>query len=142
MREQQVVLTAKDEKAVENKTIQIGVNVKINSKQSLYKAWVYCLNPFFGLKRREMELFEKFITLYISNINNKAIDKLLFSTKVKKAIRSSMVPSMSEASLNNHIMQLRKKRVLVDERFSDFIISNLPIKDSVNICYKIATLGT
>ena len=132
----------KDKPKAEIQTIQIGVNVKINSKQSLYKAWVYCLNPFFGLKRREMELFEKFITLYISNINNKAIDKLLFSTKVKKAIRSSMVPSMSEASLNNHIMQLRKKRVLVDERFSDFIISNLPIKDSVNICYKIATLGT
>ena len=137
-----VVEQTKDKPKAEIQTIQIGVNVKINSKQSLYKAWVYCLNPFFGLKRREMELFEKFITVYISNINNKAIDKLLFSTKVKKAIRSSMVPSMSEASLNNHIMQLRKKRVLVDERFSDFIISNLPIKDSVNICYKISTLGT
>lgn len=83
-----------------------------------------------------MELFEKLITVYMSNRRNPDIDKLLLNSKVKKAIMNSMSSGMSDASMNNHLMQLRQKGVLVNGTFSDFIKRNLPF-ENISIRYHI-----
>ena len=121
------------------------INVPISVKPSnLYKAWIECMNPVLGLKKREKELLEKMLLVYQANIHKRTedvIDRFLLARITKKAIRASMIPEMSEASMNNHLVQLRKKGIITQEGgLSKIIKENLPIPTETRktvISYKI-----
>ena len=59
---------------------------------------------------------------------------MLFSTPVRKLVRNQI--DMSEASFNNHITMLRKKKMIIDKKLNPSILSGIE-KDAIEITYKI-----
>ena len=109
------------------------IPLKANIAQS-FKAYLQVLNPVLKLKDKEVEVLSNFISIWYKNKSNKDIDKLLFSTPVRKMVRKSI--DMSEASFNNHITMLRKKKMIINKKLNPNILNG--IKDSgIEITYKI-----
>ena len=86
------------------------IPIKSNISQSL-KAYLQILNPVLKLKDKEIEVLSSFLSIWYKNKDRQDIDKLLLSTPVRKMVRKSI--GMSEASFNNHITMLRKKKMIV-----------------------------
>lgn len=93
------------------------------------------LNPVLKLKDKEIEVLSAFLMVWYPNRDKEDIEKLLFSTKVRKMIRTSV--NISEASFNNHITSLRKKKVLQGRRINPSILSHLK-GEEVEITYKLS----
>ncbi len=109
------------------------IPIKSDIPQSL-KAYLQILNPVLKLKDKEIEVLSNFLSIWHKNKDNKNLDKLLFSTPVRKMVRKSI--GMSEASFNNHITMLRKKRMIVDKKINSLILEG--VKDTgIEITYKI-----
>ncbi len=109
------------------------IPIKGNITHSL-KAYLQILNPVLKLKDKEMEVLSNFLSIWYKNKDKDNIDKLLFSTPVRKMVRKSI--GMSEASFNNHITMLRKKKMIVDKRINASILQN--IQDTgIEVTYKI-----
>ena len=109
------------------------IPIKSDISQSL-KAYLQILNPVLKLKDKEIEVLSNFLSIWHKNKNNKNLDKLLFSTPVRKMVRKSI--GMSEASFNNHITMLRKKKMIVDKKINSAILEG--VKDTcIEITYKI-----
>ena len=109
------------------------IPLKANIAQS-FKAYLQILNPILKLKDKEIEVLSSFLSIWYKNKSNENIDKLLFSTPVRKMVRRSI--DMSEASFNNHITMLRKKKMIVNKRVNPNILNG--ITDTViEITYKI-----
>lgn len=109
------------------------IPIKSNISQSL-KAYLQILNPVLKLKDKEIEVLSSFLSIWYKNKDKQDIDKLLLSTPVRKMVRKSI--GMSEASFNNHITMLRKKKMIVDRKINSSILEN--IKDqNIEITYKI-----
>lgn len=109
------------------------IPIKSDISQSL-KAYLQILNPVLKLKDKEIEVLSNFLSIWHKNKNNKDLDKLLFSTPVRKMVRKSI--GMSEASFNNHITMLRKKKMIIEKRINPSILNS--IKDEgIEITYKI-----
>ena len=99
-----------------------------------FKAYIQVLNPVLKLKDKEIEVLSNFLSIWYKNKTNPNIDKLLFSTKVRKIVRKAI--GMSEASFNNHITMLRKKEMIVDKKINPSILQS--IKDTgIEVTYKI-----
>ena len=99
-----------------------------------FKAYIQILNPVLKLKDKEIEVLSNFLSIWYKNKSNANLDKLLFSTPVRKMVRKSI--GMSEASFNNHITMLRKKKMIIDKKLNPNILNG--IKDSgIEITYKI-----
>ena len=109
------------------------IPIKSAISQSL-KAYLQILNPVLKLKDKEIEVLSNFLSIWHKNKNNKNLDKLLFSTPVRKMVRKSI--GMSEASFNNHITMLRKKKMIVGKKLNPTILSGIK-KDKVEVTYKI-----
>ena len=110
------------------------IPLKSNISQSL-KAYIQILNPILKLKDKEIEVLSSFLSVWFKNKDNKDIDKLLFSTPVRKMVRKSI--GMSEASFNNHITMLRKKDMIKDKFINKIILDNIK-QDSIEVNYKIS----
>tara|TARA_R110001583_G_scaffold149717_1_gene301812 strand:- start:440 stop:787 length:348 start_codon:yes stop_codon:yes gene_type:complete len=109
------------------------IPIKADIAQS-FKAYLQILNPVLKLKDKEIEVLSNFLSIWYKNKSNKDIDKLLFSTPVRKMVRKAI--GMSEASFNNHITMLRKKQMIIEKKLNPNIINN--IKDTgIEITYKI-----
>lgn len=109
------------------------IPLKANIAQS-FKAYIQILNPILKLKDKEIEVLSSFLSVWYKNKSNENIDKLLFSTPVRKMVRNSI--DMSEASFNNHITMLRKKKMIIDKKLNPSILNG--IKDTgIEITYKI-----
>ena len=109
------------------------IPIRSNVAQS-FKAYLQILNPVLKLKDKEVEVLSSFLSIWHKNKNNADIDKILFSTPVRKMVRKSI--GMSEASFNNHITMLRKKKMIVDKKINSSILKN--IEDTgIEITYKI-----
>tara|TARA_R100001463_G_scaffold108548_2_gene163086 strand:+ start:1940 stop:2287 length:348 start_codon:yes stop_codon:yes gene_type:complete len=109
------------------------IPIKSNISQSL-KAYLQILNPVLKLKDKEIEVLSSFLSIWYKNKDRQDIDKLLLSTPVRKMVRKSI--GMSEASFNNHITMLRKKKMIVDRKINSSILEN--IKDqNIEVTYKI-----
>ena len=109
--------------------------IPINSDipQSM-KAYLQVLNPVLKLKDKEIEVLSSFLSIWHSNRSNPNLDKMLFSTPVRKLVRNQI--DMSEASFNNHITMLRKKNMIVDKKINSSILE--AIKDEgIEVTYKI-----
>tara|TARA_R110000824_G_scaffold361127_2_gene548889 strand:- start:1976 stop:2323 length:348 start_codon:yes stop_codon:yes gene_type:complete len=109
------------------------IPLKANIAQS-FKAYLQILNPILKLKDKEIEVLSSFLSIWYKNKNNKNIDKLLFSTPVRKMVRKSI--DMSEASFNNHITMLRKKKMIVNKRLNPNILNGIT-DTGIEITYKI-----
>jgi 2'-5' RNA ligase len=98
------------------------------------RAYLQILNPVLKLKDKEIEVLSSFLSVWYKNKSNPNIEKLLFSTRIRKVIRESI--NMSEASFNNHITMLRKKSMIIDKKINPIILSNIK-ENGVEITYKI-----
>ena len=110
-------------------TIPINGNIT----ESL-KAYLQILNPVLKLKDKEIEVLSNFLSIWYKNKDKENIDKLLFSTPVRKMVRKSI--GMSEASFNNHITMLRKKKMIVDKKINHSILQNIQ-NTGIEVTYKI-----
>ena len=109
------------------------IPLKANIAQS-FKAYLQILNPVLKLKDKEIEVLSNFVSIWYKNKGNENIEKLLFSTPVRKMVRKSI--GMSEASFNNHITMLRKKKMIIGKNLNPTILNG--IKDTgIEITYKI-----
>ena len=109
------------------------IPLKGNVTQS-FKAYIQILNPVLKLKDKEIEVLSNFLSIWYKNKSNANLDKLLFSTPVRKMVRKSI--GMSEASFNNHITMLRKKKMIIDKTLNPQILQG--IKDQgIEVTYKI-----
>jgi len=109
------------------------IPLKASIAQS-FKAYLQILNPILKLKDKEIEVLSNFLSIWYKNKSNENIDKLLFSTPVRKMVRKSI--GMSEASFNNHITMLRKKQMIISKKLNPNILN--AIKDTgIEITYKI-----
>ena len=109
------------------------IPIKSDISQSL-KAYLQILNPVLKLKDKEIEVLSNFLSIWHKNKNNKNLDKLLFSTPVRKMGRKSI--GMSEASFNNHITMLRKKKMIVDKKINSSILEAIK-EEGIEVTYKI-----
>lgn len=108
----------------------------------IIRTYLLCLNPMMKLKRREIEVLESMIKVYISlkrtAMSEEEIDSRINDSMGRKVIRDLI--NMSERSHNNHIMQLKKKRVLTEDNKLQKFLKTIEseIKDSkFSIDYKV-----
>ena len=98
------------------------------------KAYLKVLNPVLKLKDKEIEVLSNFLSIWQSNKKKENINKMLFSTPVRKLVRKQI--GMSEASFNNHITMLRKKNMIIDKSINPTILQSID-DDGVEVTYKI-----
>jgi len=109
------------------------IPLKASIAQS-FKAYLHILNPVLKLKDKEIEVLSSFLSIWYINRDRENLDKLLFSTPVRKMIRKSI--NMSEASFNNHITMLRKKKMILSKKLNPNLLNG--IKDQgIEVTYKI-----
>lgn len=109
------------------------IPLKANIPQS-FKAYLQVLNPVLKLKDKEIEVLSNFLSIWYKNKDKETIDKLLFSTPVRKMVRKSI--GMSEASFNNHITMLRKKEMIIGKKLNPNILNGIT-DTGIEITYKI-----
>jgi 2'-5' RNA ligase len=111
----------------------MNIPIKSDIPKSM-KAYLQILNPILKLKDKEIEVLSSFLSIWQSNRDNANLDKMLFSTPVRKLVRKQI--DMSEASFNNHITMLRKKQMIVDKKINPTILNGID-KEGIEITYKI-----
>tara|TARA_R110000744_G_scaffold112087_1_gene210318 strand:- start:261 stop:608 length:348 start_codon:yes stop_codon:yes gene_type:complete len=109
------------------------IPIKSDIPQAM-KAYLQILNPVLKLKDKEVEVLSSFLSIWYKNKNNVNIEQLLFSTPIRKMVRKSI--AMSEASFNNHITMLRKKKMIVDKKINSSILNNIS-EEGIEVIYKI-----
>tara|TARA_R100000278_G_C5450958_1_gene157390 strand:+ start:490 stop:837 length:348 start_codon:yes stop_codon:yes gene_type:complete len=98
------------------------------------KAYLQILNPVLKLKDKEIEVLSNFLSIWQSNKSKENLDKMLFSTPVRKLVRKQI--GMSEASFNNHITMLRKKKMIVDKSINPSILKGIN-DEGIEVTYKL-----
>tara|TARA_Y100000593_G_C4290326_1_gene327903 strand:+ start:1167 stop:1523 length:357 start_codon:yes stop_codon:yes gene_type:complete len=114
----------------------MNIPIKCKSKE-YFGIYLQLLNPVLKLKDREIEVLASFMLLLYNNrsMNTNKATELIFSTKVRKIIRESI--GMSEASFNNHITSLRKKKLITGKNINPILLKGFPINNSSNITFKL-----
>ena len=98
-------------------------------------SYLTVLNPVLKLKDMEITVLSAFLMVWYPNKGKENIDKLLFSTKVRKMVRESV--GISEASFNNHITSLRKKKVIQGKAINPSVLKNLD-SEKVEVTYQLS----
>jgi len=111
----------------------MDIPIRSDIPQSM-RAYLQVLNPILKLKDKEIEVLSSFLAVWQSNRDNANLDKMLFSTPVRKMVRKQI--GMSEASFNNHITMLRKKKMIVDKKIHPNILSGIE-KEGIEVIYRI-----
>ena len=108
------------------------------SRDKYFDVLVEILNPVLKLKTREKTVLVALLKVYNENrhtVEGDKLNKLLFDTAVRRRIRKSI--NMSEASYNNHLLQLKKKRILDGNSISKvlcmYVIKDLDIRYSIKV---------
>lgn len=116
---------------------KIIIPIKTN-KEKFASDLLSILHPVLKLKRREKELLSTLMLLHHNNknIESNKLNKLLFSTQIRKRVRGFLDPPMSEASYNNHLSQLKEKRIIANNIISPSLM-NL-YKDKISITYELS----
>jgi len=121
--------------------------IPVNPKKSdLYKAYISCLNPLLKLKTREMEVLDIMTKTYFSLYNaskqgavpfNEIYDRM-HGGAGRKIMRDAI--NMSRASFNNHLSQLKRKKVVNDKgELPKFLTEIYKQKEPIKIQYVIET---
>jgi len=111
----------------------IPINVE---KKKFFEVYLTCLHPVLKLKEREIEVASIILLLHFNNYGKMEENKLgdfLLSADMRKKIRNYLEPKMSEANFNNHIFQLRKKKILIGNNVNPSIVDKYPKGSSKKI---------
>lgn len=117
------------------------MTIPINSNlEQVFEKYLNILNPMLGhkqMKPLELKILSKllYVRYSLNYLSADKVNSILFSSKLKKNIRKSLL-DMSEASYNNIILSLRKKELIKYNKLNMVV----PIKDGkieINILIKI-----
>jgi len=97
-------------------------------------SYLTVLNPVLKLKDMEVTILAAFLKVWYPNRTKEGIEDLLFTTKVRKMVRESV--GISEASFNNHITSLRKKKVMKGKTINPSILKSLD-SEKVEVTYQL-----
>ena len=115
------------------------MNIPINiTLGGFFRVFVSILNPILQLKPREQEVLAVILKVYYANRHMPAdvLNKSILSSSTRKAMRRSI--KMSEASFNNHMVQLKKRGVITkDNQIAKFILDHLPTCKNLDITYHV-----
>lgn len=115
------------------------MNIPINiTLGGFFRVFVSILNPILQLKPREQEVLAVILKVYYANRHMPAdvLNKSILSSSTRKAMRRSI--KMSEASFNNHMVQLKKRGVITkDNQIAKFILDHLPTGKKLDITYNV-----
>jgi hypothetical protein len=117
-------------------------------RQDIYKAYIMCLNPLLKLKNREIEVLDIMTKTYFSL--NKAVKQGLVPKEElytrmhgdagRKIMRDLI--KMSRDSFNNHVSQLKKKKVITKAGELPAFITDLEFqREPLKIQYSIQCLN-
>lgn len=113
-------------------------------RNDIYKAYIMCLNPLLKLKPREIEVLDILSKTYFhlneaskkGQVPQNEIYTRIHGGAGRKVMRDAV--KMSEASFNNHISQLKKKKVIDnDGKLPKFITDLETQKEPLKIQYVI-----
>lgn len=82
------------------------------SRVGYYKSVLNVLNTFYKLSGSEIEILSSLLILYDANRDDDSIDSKLLSTSTRKYMYKEKL-HVSEATFNNYISSLMKKKFLV-----------------------------
>lgn len=86
--------------------------------RNFYRYYVELLNPIAKLRKKELDVLAQL--LYYDNkyksLEDKIRYKIIFDQDTKLEIREAL--NLSEASLNNNLSELRKKKVIKDNQIA------------------------
>lgn len=105
-----------------------------NSIRQYFNTYLQVLNPFFNLTRIEQDVLSAYLLLHYTNRTNPEIDTLLFKTDTRKHLRKTL--KLSEASFNNILHSLKKKKMIQDNKFSTLLTNGYPKDNSQTITFK------
>ena len=108
----------------------------------IIRAYILCYNPILKLKPREVDVLDAMLKVYFSlkkatkagHIKMNEIDTRLNDSMGRKVIRDLI--NMSEASYNNHYVQLKKKKIITEDDKIKSFLKNIDSGD-ISINYKI-----
>ena len=104
----------------------------------IFEMYLTLINPILGdnsLKPIELQVLSKLLEIdyMYKHLSKEDRNIILFNKETKIRIRQSLL-NMSEASFNNIMMQLTKKKLVTREK----LLLQVPIKDNeININYKL-----
>jgi biotin operon repressor len=81
------------------------------SKKDFWRKYLEVMNPVLNLQNKERDVLACIVLLATSNKDNPKIEEKLLDYDSRVKIRSFL--KMSEASLNNNISALRKKKLII-----------------------------
>jgi hypothetical protein len=94
-----------------------NIPIKCNDR-NFYRYYVELLNPIIKLRKKELDVLANL--LYYDNkykdLEDKIRYKIIFDQDTKLEIREAL--NLSEASLNNNLSELRKKKIIVNNQIS------------------------
>jgi hypothetical protein len=109
-----------------------------NNLQHKFTFLIEALNPILRLKRREKEVLLYYLLKYNdlckTPMSEEAIATVLISTDCRQEVREKV--KMSEPSFNNHILQLKRKGIMVEGKLIPLLIKILRTQD-FNIEYNV-----
>ena len=107
------------------------IPINYTDDHQLHITLIEIYNPILKLKRREKEVLVHYLglfkELYLTGKSDKEIAAEMFSTKVRQDFRAKT--SMSEPSYNNHIFQLKHKKVLIEGELNPTLKQILKVRD-------------
>ena len=93
------------------------IPIKCTNK-NFYRYYVELLNPIIKLRKKELDVLAQL--LYYDNkykeLEEKIRYKIIFDQDTKLEIREAL--NLSEASLNNNLSELRKKKIIKDNQIT------------------------
>lgn len=109
-----------------------------NSLQHKFTFLIEALNPVLRLKRREKEVLLYFLLKYNelckTPLSEQAIADILISTECRQEVRELV--KMSEPSFNNHILQLKRKNIMVEGKLTQ-LLQQVVRNQDFNIEYNV-----
>jgi len=115
------------------KAKQMEKNVTIPTDESkFYRQYLEILNPIINLRGKELDVLAEllFHNNRLKDIPEDLRWKLIFEADTKTSIRDKL--NLSEASLNNNLTGLRKKRIIVERK----VIKNFLVRLDENFSLK------
>lgn len=99
-------------------------------KSEFWKMYLKIMNPILKLQNKEQEVLACIILVAVANRNNTNLESKLLDYNSRVKIRSYL--KMSEASLNNIISDLKKKKLLIKTDLGFKVHDNFMKLDFIN----------
>lgn len=109
----------------------MNIPLKSQDNKHTYILLIEIYNPILRLKKREKEVLLFFLLrfkeLYDQKVSDALIADDLISTPTRQYIRELV--KMSEPSFNNHILQLKRKGILVEGTLMNLLANVIKVND-------------